>query len=142
MSFYTKLLGGVVVLVGVAVVLVLLFFSGEEGAIEELLKGGVKAAERQDAEGVIALLSKSYQAPGQDYAQACERVRRELKRIERGMTLDLEGAQIQVAGSDADAHVTVRFRVGTRVVGDVVLRLHLKKEAEGWKVTSAEEVLR
>lgn len=142
MSFTTKLLAGMALLVGAAVVLVLLLASGEEREIEELLEEGVRAAERGDAEGVIALLSPNYQRGGQDYGAACDRIRRELKRIEKGMTLQLAGAQIQVREGEAEAHVTVTFRAGAQVVGNLVLRLSLKNESGSWKVTSAEEILR
>ena len=115
--------------------------NGEEKTIEKLLEEGAEAAGRGDAEAVIALLSKSYQAPGQDYAAAVQRIRTEVARG-KGLTVEPSGAQIQVTGEEADANVLVRVKAGPRPLGDFGLKLRLRKEGGVWKVVSGEETPR
>lgn len=142
MNFYVKVFVGVGILIAAAALGVYLLSSSEEKAIEALLREGAAAAERGDAEAVIALLSKGYQAPGQDYEAAARRIRAEVARVAKGMSLEVAGAQIQVDGEEADANVLVRVRAGPRPLGDVGLRLRLKKEGGAWKVVRGEETFR
>jgi len=141
MNFYAKVLIGAGAPVGAAALLIFLLASSEEKTIEKVLKEGAEAAARGDAEAVIALLSKTYQAPNQDYEAAVRRIRVEVGRA-KGMTLEVAGAQIRVEGEEADADVLVRVRAGPRPLGDVGLRLRLKKEGGAWKVIRGEEVPR
>ena len=78
MSFHVKVVLAVVVLVAAALGLIFLLRSSDEEAIEKLLQDGAAAASRQDADAVIALLSKSFKSSEGDHAWAVQRLRRAL----------------------------------------------------------------
>jgi len=137
MNFYLKVTLGVVALIAIALGAVFLFSSSEEKAIEKLLEQGLKAAEAGDEEGVIALISPNYKNGDQTREAIVRRIRGAVS--QRIAPAKLAGAAIEVDGDDADA--SVRVIVGAlRYQKEFALRLHLKKESGGWKVTSAEEV--
>jgi hypothetical protein len=140
MGFAKKIILGVTLLVAVAASAVFLLGSSDEKAIERLVETGAKAAEKGDAEGVIALLSRSYQAPGQDYDAAAQRIRREISPQRNLGQIQVQGISIQVNGPDASVQLRVRARAGPYALGEMGFSLKLRKEEEGWKVTSAEEI--
>jgi hypothetical protein len=136
MNFYVKVSLGVGVLILVALAAVFLFSSSEEKAIQKLLEQGLKAAEEGDAEGMIALISPDYKNGDQTRDGIVRRIR--LAVTQRITPAKMDGAAIQVSGDDADA--SVRVIVGAfQLRQEFGLRLKLKKENGGWKVTSAEE---
>jgi hypothetical protein len=136
MNFYVKVSLGVGVLILVALGAVFLFSSSEEKAIQKLLEQGLKAAEEGDAEGVIALISPDYKNGDQTRDGIVQRIR--LAVTQRITPAKMDGAAIQVSGDEADA--SVRVIVGAfQLRQEFGLRLKLKKENGGWKVTSAEE---
>jgi hypothetical protein len=136
-NFYVKVTLAVLALIALAFGAMLLFSSSEEKVIQSRLEEGLKAAEAGDAEGVIALLSPSYQNGGQTREVISKRIRQAV--AQRITPAKLEGAAVQVSGDDADANVRV-------VIGalqyrrEFGLHLKLKKENGVWMVTSAEEV--
>ena len=71
MKFHVKVVLGVAAVMGAALLWMLFYRTSDEKAIEELCRGGVAAAEKGDAESVIALLSKSFKNAEGDYARAC-----------------------------------------------------------------------
>jgi hypothetical protein len=136
MNFYVKVSLGVAALILVALGAVFLFSSSEEKAIQKLLEQGLKAAEEGDAEGVIALISPDYKNGEQTRDGILRRIR--LAVTQRITPLKMDGAAIQVSGDEAEA--SVRVIVGAfQLRQEFGLRLKLKKEGGGWKVTSAEE---
>lgn len=141
MNFYLKVTLGVAVLVAVALALVLLVTDSDEAAIEDLLEGGARAAERGDAEAIVALISRDYRAPDETYERVAERVRSEVADLKRypGLSVKVTGASIVVEGEEADAQFGVKVTAAMRS-GTVGFRVRLRKEGGTWKVTSAQEV--
>jgi hypothetical protein len=135
MNFYTKVIGGFVLLIVVALAVIFFFRTNDEKAIEQLLEQGLKAAEAGDAEGVVALISPNYKNGDETRDAIVRRIRQAVG--QRISPARMDGAAIQVSGVDADASVKV-------VVGALQfkrsfsLRLKLKKENGQWKVTSAD----
>ncbi len=138
MKFHVKTVLAVVVLVLAAVGAVFLFSSSEEQAIEKLLQGALEAAQKGDAEGVIAVVSKDYRRDSEDYAAVCERIRRTVSRP-FAESLSMGGPALRVEGDRAGADLRVIVKAGPRELGDVGLHLELRKEAAGWRVSSAKE---
>jgi hypothetical protein len=137
MNFYVKITLGVFALIALALGAIFLFSSSEEKEIQKLLEQGLRAAEAGDAEGVIALISPNYKNGDQTREEIVRRIRQAV--AQRITPAKMGGAAIQVDGEDADA--SVRVVVGAlRYTKEFALRLHLKKEGGGWKVTSAEEI--
>jgi hypothetical protein len=139
MSFYVKVAGGVGALILIAVAAIFLLSSSEEKVIQQLLEGGLKAAEEGNAEGVIALVSPNYRNGEQTYDGIVRRIRQAVS--QRIRPARMEGAAIQVSGDDAEANVKVIIGA-MQLRQEFGLRLQLKKEHGSWKVTSAEEVAR
>jgi hypothetical protein len=137
MNFYTKAIGGFALLLVLALSAIFLFRTSDERAIEQLLAGGLRAAEAGDAEGVIALISPDYKNGEETRDSILRKIRHAVS--QRLSPARMDGAAIQVSGEDAEANVKV-------VVGalqmrqDFGLRLRLRKEHGGWKVTSADQV--
>jgi hypothetical protein len=131
-NFYTKVIGGFALLLAVALGVIFLFRTTDEKLIEKLLVDGLEAAERGDAEAVIALLSP-----------VCENRERLAGRIRQAVgqrisPARLAGSAIQVSGDDADA--SARVVIGAlQFRKEFGLRFKLKKEAGAWKITFAEE---
>ena len=140
MGFAKKTILGVMLLLAVATLAVFLLGSSDEKAIERLVESGAQAAERGDAEGVIALLSRSYEAPGQDYQAAVLRIRREISPARNLGQIKIQGVSIQVNGPEASVQLRVRAQAGPYALGEMGFSLKLRKEPGGWKVTSAEEI--
>ncbi len=137
MNFYVKVTAGVAALIIVALGAIFLLRSSDEKEIEKLLQSGLEAAKEGNAEGVIALVSENYQNGEEKREAIVRRIRHAVS--QRISPARLEGAAIQVSGDDADASVRVIVGFG-QVQQTFGLRLKLKKEPVGWKVTSAEEV--
>ena len=139
MNFYTKAILGVALLLAAALAAVfLLSGGGEEAAIEKLLEGAAAAAERGDADGVVAILSRDYQAPGQDYDGVIRKIRANVGPGHRYGKVTV-GSAIHVQGDEADVNARVRIGFGKNVQ-EALFRLRLRKEVDGWRVVSAEEV--
>jgi len=136
MNFYTKVIGGFVLLIVVALTVIFLFRTTDEKAIEQLLETGLKAADAGDAEGVIALLSPNYRNGDETRESVARKIRQAVSQRLPGARK--EGAAIQVSGEDAEASVKVIVGIG-QFRREFGLRLKLKKENGEWKVTSAEE---
>ena len=138
MSFHAKVTVGVAALVAVALGLIFLLRSSDEEAIEQLLKDGAAAASRQDAEAVVALLSKAFKSNEGDYDGAVQRVRRALAQpVGR---IEASPGGIEVTGDEAFAKVRLRARAGPREVGETAFEFRFRKENGAWKVTGAEEL--
>lgn len=132
MNFYTKIIGGFVGLLLVALSVIFLFRTTDEKLIEKMLVDGLEAAERGDADAVVALLSPVCE----NRARLEDRIRRAVEMRVRPATL--EGSAIQVSGDDAD--VSARVAVGLlKFRREFGLKLRVKKEAGGWKVVSVDE---
>jgi hypothetical protein len=136
MNFYTKVIGGFVAVLLVALAVIFLFRTTDEKAIEQLLEAGLKAADAGDAEGVIALISPNYKNGDETRDSVVRKIRHAVAQRLPGARK--EGAAIQVSGEDADANVKVIVGLG-QLKREFGLRLKLRKEAGVWKVTSAEE---
>jgi hypothetical protein len=136
MNFYTKVIGGFVLLILVALAAIFLFRTSDEKAIEQLLEQGLKAAEAGDAEGVIALISPNYKNGEETRDSILRKIRQAVG--QRISPVKLDGVAVQVSGEDADASAKVIVGFG-QVRRDFGLRLKLRKENGAWKVTSAEE---
>lgn len=136
MNFYTKVIGGFVLLLAVALAFIFLFRTTDEKAIEELLTKGLAAAEAGDAEGVIALISPNYRNGEETRDSVIRRIRQAVN--QRISPAKLEGAAIQVSGDEAEA--SAKVVVGAlQLRREFGLRLKLRKENGEWKVTSADE---
>jgi hypothetical protein len=135
-NFYTKVIGGFVVVLLVALAVIFLFRTSDEKEIEQLLEAGLKAAEAGDADGVIALISPNYKNGDETRDSVVRKIRHAVAQRLPGARK--EGAAIQVSGEDADANVKVIVGLG-QLKREFGLRLKLRKEAGVWKVTSAEE---
>ncbi len=136
MNFYTKVIGGFVAVLFVALAVIFLFRTTDEKAIEQLLEAGLKAADAGDAEGVIALISPNYKNGDETRDSVVRKIRQAVAQRLPGARK--EGAAIQVSGDDADANVKVIVGLG-QLRREFGLKLHLRKEDGVWKVTSAEE---
>jgi len=135
-NFYTKIIGGFVAVLLVALAVIFLFRSSDEKAIEKLLEAGLQAAEAGDAEGVIALISPDYRNGDETRESIVRKIRQAVG--QRITPARMDGAAIQVSGDDADA--SVKVIVGAlQLRREFGLRLKLRKESGVWKVTSAEE---
>jgi hypothetical protein len=124
--------------VGVALTLIFLLWDSDEKLVENLLEQGAKAAGRGDGEGVIALVSRSYRSGQEDYEAAVKRIHQAL--AQRVGVVELVGSAIEVIGAEAGATARVRVTAGPRVLREFALKLKLRKEEGGWRVTSAEEL--
>jgi len=139
MSFHAKVVTGVGVVMGAALIFILFFRTSDEAAIEALLRGGAEAARKADADGVIALLSTSFKSAAGDHAWAAQRVRERLTRSPG--FIEVLGCAVQVTDEE-NAQATIRLRgyVGKNELWRAGFDLTLRKEEGGWKVTSAEEL--
>lgn len=136
MNFYTKVIGGFVLLIAVALTVIFLFRTTDEKAIEQLLEKGLKAAEAGDAEGVVALLSPNYKNGDETRDSIVRKIRQAVN--QRISPARMDGAAIQVSGEDAEASVKVIIGA-LQLRREFGLRLKLRKENGEWKVTSADE---
>jgi hypothetical protein len=138
MSFPVKLTLAVLGIVAVAFALLFLIRDSDEEAIEKLLQRGAEAASKQDAEGVIALLSVRFKSTEGDHAWAVQRIRRLLS---QGVgTVEVSPAGIVIDGEDASARVGLRAKAGPYGVGETRVDFRFRKENGVWKVTGAEEI--
>ena len=136
MSFPLKVILAVAALIGIAILLVFLFSSSEEKAIQKVLEGALEAAKEGNAEGVIAVVSPNYRRENETREDLVRRIRAAVS--QRINPARMEGAAIQVSGDDADASVRVIVGFG-RLQRSFGLKLTLKKENGSWLVTSAEQ---
>jgi hypothetical protein len=135
MNFYTKVVGGFVLLIAAALAAIFLFHTSDEKAIERLLEKGLKAAEAGDAEGVIALISPDYKNADETRESVVRKIRQAVS--QRLSPARMEGAAIQVSGEDAEANIKVIIGA-LQLRREFGLRLKLRKEGSEWKVTSAD----
>ena len=139
MSFAAKIVAGVGLVMGAALVFILFFRTSDEAAIEALLRAGAEAAQKADADGVIGLLSPSYKSTGGDHAWAVQRIRGALTRSPG--FVEVLGCAVQVIDEEkAQASVRLRGYLGKNELWRAGFDLRLRKEKGGWKVTSAEEL--
>ena len=139
MSFQAKVAGGVALVMGAALAFILFFRTSDEAAIEALLRGGAEAAQKADADGVIAMLSTSFKSAQGDHAWAVERIRGALTRSPG--FIEVLGCAVQVIDEEtAQASIRLRGYVGKNELWRAGFDLRLRKEDGGWKVTSAEEL--
>ena len=136
MNFYTKAIGGFVLLLLAALAFIFLFRSSDEKMIEKLLEQGLEAAKAGDAEGVIALISPNYRNGDETRESILRKIRQAVN--QRISPARLEGVAVQVSGDDAEAGVKVIVGI-SQLKRELNLRLKLKKENGAWKVTSADE---
>ena len=137
MNFYLKtaLAMGVVI---VGAVLMIVYLQGaDERAIQKALDDAVEAANRFDADGTVAILSKKYDKRGEDYEKLAQRVRGAVDdRAYRKVTLT--SSEIAVDGSAATVELTLKadLGMGTFPMG---FRVWLAREGGVWRVTGYEE---
>jgi hypothetical protein len=136
MKFQVKVVLGVAAVMGAALIWMLFYRTTDEKAIEELCREGVAAAEKGDAEAVIALLSTSFKNSEGDYAKVCERLRGTLPQI-RG-AVEVTSFVAEADGDAGTATVGVRGHALGNDLWRTALALKLKKENGVWKVVSAE----
>jgi len=137
-SFHAKITTAVVVLLAAALGLLFLLRSGDEEAIEQLLKDGAAAASKQDAEAVIALLSKDFKSSEGDHAWAVQRIRRAL--AQPVGQIEVSPGGIEVEEGEASAKVRLRSKAGPYGIGETGYDFRFRKEGGAWKVISAEEI--
>jgi hypothetical protein len=137
MSFQAKIIGVVGAVMGGALLFILFFRSSEEAAIEAMLREGAEAAQRADAEAVVALVSKEYKHPQGDYAWAVGRVRQALQRSPG--QIEILGCAVQVDGEAAQATIKLRFHLGPNERGRIAFDFRLRKEEGAWKVVGSDE---
>ena len=138
MSFQVKVVLGVAALVGAALGLIFLLRSSDEEAIEKLLQDGAAAASRQDADAVIALLSRNFRSNEGGYDWAVERVRGVLRQPVGQLAVSPGG--ILIEGDEASARVGLKASAGPREIGRTSFEFKFRKENGVWKVISAEQV--
>jgi hypothetical protein len=138
MRFQVKIIAAVVVVMGGALLFMLFFKSSDEQAIEELCRKGAEAAQKADADGVIALISTSFKGEEGGYDEICRRIRSRLVRSPG--FVEVTSFVAQVDGENATATVGVRGYAGRNELWKTAFSLRLRKEAGQWKVTGAEEV--
>jgi len=139
MSFAAKVVAGVGLVMGAALVFILFFRTSDEAAIEALLREGAEAAQKADADGVIAMLSTSFKSSAGDHAWAAQRIRNALTRSPG--FIEVLGCAVQVLDEEsAQASIRLRGYVGKNELWRAGFDLRLRKEEGGWKVTSAEEL--
>jgi hypothetical protein len=136
-SFHVKVIAAVAAVIALASAWLLLFRTSDEAAIEALLREGAAAAERGDADAVLALVSKDYRNGGEDRAAVEAKIRRAVG--QRLGLLEVSGAAVQVSGDAAEATCVVTARALQHELGSFGLKLKLGREKAGWRVTSAEE---
>jgi len=90
--------------------------------VKETVSGAVKAAEKRDADAVVAYLSASFRdGDGGDREEAAATVRRYLAAYER-LSLSVSGLAMERGPESAEAVFTVRMSGTPRAVGGL----------EGW----------
>jgi ketosteroid isomerase-like protein len=136
-NFQVKLGLGVAAVTALAAASLWLLSSSDEEAVEALLREGAAAAERGDADAVVALLSADYRNGEEDRAAAEEKIRRAVGR--RTGSLEVAGAAIQVSGDLAEASCRVNVKALQHSLGSFALRVKLRRENGAWKVVAAEE---
>ena len=137
MSFQAKIVGVVGAVMGGALLFILFFRSSDEAAIEALLREGAEAAQRADADAVVAMISTSYKHPQGDYAWAVGRVRHALQRSPG--QIEVLNCVVQVTGEEARASVQLRGHVGANELWRISIEFHLRKESGAWKVVATDE---
>lgn len=137
MSFAVKVVAGVAVVMGAALLFILFFRTSDEAAIEALLREGAEAAQRADADAVVAILSKSFRAPKGGYDWAESRVRQALRRSPG--QIEFVSCLVQVDGETARAVVKLRGHVGANELWRITFDFALRKEDGAWKVSSVDE---
>jgi ketosteroid isomerase-like protein len=137
MSFQAKVIGAVGAVMGAAVCFILFFRTSDEAEIEALLREGAEAAQRADADAVVALLSQSFSAPQGDYGWAEGRIRQALKQSPG--QIEVRSCVVQVDGDKARALLKLRGHLGPNELWRISFDFHLRKEEGGWKITSLDE---
>jgi ketosteroid isomerase-like protein len=132
-----KLVLGVVGVLVLAALALFLLRSSDEKVIEALLQEGAAAAQRGDADAVMALVSKDYRNGDEDYAKIEAKIRRVVG--QRTGMLEVGGVAVSVSGDVADASCVVRVMVLSKELGRFGLRTKFKREAGKWKVVEGEE---
>jgi len=116
--------------------------------VKETVSGAVKAAEKRDADAVVAYLSASFRdGDGGDREEAAATVRRYLAAYER-LSLSVSGLAMERGPESAEAVFTVRMSGTPRAVGGLEgwlprtsrwrFRLRLEAEKGDWKISHAE----
>lgn len=139
MNFYVKVVLAVVVLIVAALAAMFLFTSSDEEAIRELIQTGVTAARKGDADTVIGLVSKENWEGEKGYDETVKLIRVTCE-DQRVRAAQLAGEDIAVHGDEAEATFTVQGRIGPHDLGEVQVRIKLKREEDGWKVVDAERL--
>lgn len=137
MSFQVKVIAGVALLMGAALLFILFFRTSDEAAIEALLRGGAESAQKGDADAVVALLSKSFKHPQGDYAWAEGRVRQALKQP-RGL-IEVLSCVVQVEGETARTMLKLRGHIGANELWRISFDFSLRKEDGVWRISSVDE---
>lgn len=138
MSFQAKTIGAVAAVMGAALLFLLFFRTTDEAAVEAFLRAGAEAAQRADADAVIAMLSTSFKSSQGDHAWAVGRIRNALQRSPG--QIEVLGIAVQVDGERAQATLTLRGHLGPNELWKAGFDFRLRKEAGAWKATSAEQL--
>lgn len=136
MRFHLKVVAGVVVVMGAALLWLLFFRTSDEQAIEELCRKGADAAQRGDPEALIALVSTSYKSDEENYEGVCARIRSRL--VRSAGVVEVTSFVAGVDGDAASATVGARGSLGRNELWRTAFALRLKREPDGWKVVSAQ----
>ncbi len=139
MRFHLKVVLGLSLVVGAALAVIFLLSGGEEAAIEAILKDAASAAGRGDADAIVAIVSRDYRAGDEDFEAVSRRIRAEVT-PRRYEAVELAGLAVHAAGGEATARVRVRVRAANFGAGEAGFELHLRKEGESWRITSAREI--
>lgn len=137
MNFYLKTALAMGVVVVIAVVVIVYLQGADERAIQKTLDDAVEAANRFDADGVVAILSTKYDRRGEDYERLCRRVRGYVEdRAYRKVTLT--SSEISVDGGAATVDITLRVETGLGAYPQAY-RVTFAREGDAWRVTGCEE---
>ncbi len=137
MSFQAKIVGAVVGVVGAALLFILFFRTSDEAAVEAFLRAGADAAQKADADAVVAMLSTSFKCPQGEYAWAEGRIRQALR--QRPGQIEVLGCVVQVEGESARALFKLRGHIGANELWRISFDFHLRKEDGAWKISSVDE---
>lgn len=138
MSFQARIIGIVGAVMGGALLFILFFRTSDEAAIEAMLRDGAEAAQRADADAVVAMVSTSFKSTKGEYAWAVERIRHMLQRSPG--QIEVLGCAVQVDGETAQATINLRGYLMKNELWRAGFDLRLRKEDGAWKVVSAEEL--
>lgn len=137
MSFNAKVIGATAAIMGGALLFILFFRTSDEEAVETLLREAAAAAERADAEAVVAVLSPDFKSARGDREWAERAIRERLTRSPG--QIEVLSVVVQVSGDEATASIGLRGYVLRNELWRTVFSLRLRRENGAWKVVWADQ---